>query len=424
MRIDYGGAVIPWYEAPLAGGVNYTWQEKPVAPPVEEIKQYIANEQYQQEKMRESSGGFNDFMGKVDPIKMALIAAATISGNPELIPLIVGADTAAKGGSAEDILKSAGISYVTQGVGSEIGSALGSGTDVLTADDLYTGQAMTNLANSGGEIGSGIGNAAVSTAIPQTSINQYELSPKFDVSPNVTTEFVSPELDPNAYQTNYGELAKTELPTQGTYQMGQGTSLSADASTNPLNPFYNTANPEVSANFNTVSNLVGGGAESNLAALDTLASNPLIPLGGGGIGGAELGSVGSILGTGQGLGQQTLAQVLAPTGLSGVSVQDLASDKPVYSSNLNTTDALRAANTLRKLLTTQKTQLTQQAQKTALQNAQNTQQQSNMANILRGTQMPQTMIPSIYKQQNPFNFGQQNQPVQDTNALAKLLRTA
>jgi hypothetical protein len=53
-----------------------------------------------------------------------------------------------------------------------------------------------------------------------------------------------------------------------------------------------------------------------------------------------------------------------------------------------------------------------------------TQQQSNLANVLRGTQMPQTMIPSIYKQANPFNFGQQASPVQDVSALAKLLRTA
>ena len=49
----------------------------------------------------------------------------------------------------EDVLKSAAISAATQGVGSEISDALGSGTDVLTADDLYTGQAMTDLANSG-----------------------------------------------------------------------------------------------------------------------------------------------------------------------------------------------------------------------------------------------------------------------------------
>lgn len=61
---------------------------------------------------------------------------------------------------------------------------------------------------------------------------------------------------------------------------------------------------------------------------------------------------------------------------------------------------------------------------TALNTAQNTQQQSNLANMLRGTQMAQTALPPIYKQANPFNFGQQNQPVQDTNALANLLRTA
>jgi hypothetical protein len=48
----------------------------------------------------------------------------------------------------------------------------------------------------------------------------------------------------------------------------------------------------------------------------------------------------------------------------------------------------------------------------------------NMANMLRGTQLPQTALPPIYKQANPFNFGQQNQPVQDTTALANLLRTA
>ena len=55
---------------------------------------------------------------------------------------------------------------------------------------------------------------------------------------------------------------------------------------------------------------------------------------------------------------------------------------------------------------------------------QNTQQQSNLANALRNTQITQTALPSIYHQANPFNFGQQTLPVQDTTALAKLLRTA
>lgn len=36
MRIDYGGAVIPWWESPLAGGVNYTWQERPPEAPVQD----------------------------------------------------------------------------------------------------------------------------------------------------------------------------------------------------------------------------------------------------------------------------------------------------------------------------------------------------------------------------------------------------
>ena len=223
-----------------------------------------------------------------------------------------------------------------------------------------------------------------------------------------------------AYSTPVPDYSMTVTPNEplGSFQMGQGTSLSPDAANNPLNPFYNVANPEVSANYNTVSNLVGGGADSNLAALNQLSSNPLIPLGGGGIGGTELGSVGSILGSGKGLGQQTLSQILAPTGLSGVSVQNLASDKPIYSTTPSLSDALKAANTAKNLVKA----LTPAEQ--ALKNSQATQQQSNLANMLRGAQMPQTALPPIYKQANPFNFGQQNQPVQDVSELAKLLRTA
>jgi len=84
----------------------------------------------------------------------------------------------------------------------------------------------------------------------------------------------------------------------------------------------------------------------------------------------------------------------------------------------NVLDTLRAANTVKNVVKA----LTPQEQ--ALKNAQTSQQQMNMANMLRGTQMPQTALPPIYKQANPFNFGQQNQPVQDTTALANLLRTA
>jgi len=81
-------------------------------------------------------------------------------------------------------------------------------------------------------------------------------------------------------------------------------------------------------------------------------------------------------------------------------------------------DTLRTANTVKNVVKA----LTPQEQ--AIKNLQTSQQQMNMANMLRGTQMPQTALPPIYKQANPFNFGQQNQPVQDTTALANLLRTA
>jgi hypothetical protein len=399
MRIDYGGEVIPWYESPLAGGFNYTWQERPPeAPPVDKSS------------WGQGSGGggiFGGFFENLDdavntlpggwllPVAVA-VTVATGYVDPTLFATEAGTTALATEGAATltaaemATLTEASLAVDTAMAGAG-GVGAGAGTVGATA---FTGATETGLSTLAGEgatadvagntllSGTGATEAAVSSALPEATV-------------------------------------------EGTYQMGQGTSLSADASTNPLNPFYNTANPEVSANFNTVSNLVGGGAESNLTALNQLANNPLLPIGSGGIGGAELGSVGSILGSGQGLGQQTLAQVLAPTGLSGVSVQDLASDKSVYSSDTNIKDALRAANALRKLLTPQQqAQKLQQSQRTALQNAQNTQQQSNMANMLRGTQMAQTALPAIYKQQNPFNFGQQNQPVQDTTALANLLRTA
>jgi hypothetical protein len=355
MVIDYGGAVIPWYEAPMAGGVNFTWQPKPEKPPIEEIKQYIANEQYQQMKMREGSGGFNDFMGSLDPIKIALIAAATISGNPELIPLIQGADTAAKGGSPEDILKSAAISAATQGIGSEIAGAGGfigasetglstlagegvasdvigttllneAGTtgldstinaipDVLTADDLYTGQAMTDLASTSDttkladlvrayetptELTPTLDPNLIDVAPDNVTIATPEPTPTYDFSPETPIEQVSPELDTT------GTLSDSLNPT--------------------LKDVYKTLKTA-----NTVKNVV----------------KALTP-------------------------QEKLAQTL----------------------------------------------------KTPLQTAQASQQQTNLANVLRGTQLPQTALPAIYKQANPFNFGQQNQPVQDTNALANLLRTA
>ena len=150
MVIDLGGREIPWYAGAPIGARNYTQQERPAVLSAQDIQNYIEYERNLDAKMREGNGLFNDIVGNLNPIKIAAMVAASTAGMPYLIPAIAGADTALQGGNIEDVLKSAAISAATQGVGSEISSAIGAGTDVLTADDLYTGQAMTDLANSGG----------------------------------------------------------------------------------------------------------------------------------------------------------------------------------------------------------------------------------------------------------------------------------
>ena len=370
---------------------------------------------------RNVAGGLLSMSGLAFPGVGQALGAATELGNVGgNIALNTGINAIKQGLTGQfnplALATSAGLSYLGGGAG---------GADQLTADDMYTGQAMTNLANSS--------DATRLADLVRAFENPTELTgPTIDVADRATVtledsvfDSQAPFMPSNLQDTAYLDpdlidvapenvTIGTPDDSSGTYQMGQGTSLSQDAMTNRLNPFYSTANPEVSANYNTVSNLVGGGAESNLAALDQLSNNYLIPLGGGGIGGTELGSIGSILGTGEGLGQQTLAQVLAPTGLSGLTVQDLESDKTMYETNETspTTKPKLLSNILKSSLP--------QAVKTA----QASQQQSNLANMLRGTQMAQTALPPIYKQANPFYFGQQNQPVQDVSELAKLLRTA
>jgi hypothetical protein len=283
MRIDYGGAVIPWYEAPMAGGVNFTWQEKPAAPPLAEVQQYIANEQYQQMKMREGNGFLNNFLGNLEPIKIAAMAAATISGNAYLIPYIAGADTAIKGGNIEDVIKSAATAYVGQELGTAIGGAEGftgasetglatlasegiasdvigatllnevgttgleSATnliptsidqslvtpDVLTADDLYTGQAMTDLSASYDAAAlNDIINSLSNTGLTPTEIDQLTT-----LAPETGTELgayttpieapvigqpydVSPLIDPTEYGGTGQPFGEIERPLVDNYMDG------------------------------------------------------------------------------------------------------------------------------------------------------------------------------------------------------------
>jgi hypothetical protein len=389
--IDFGGAVVPWYEGIPIGATNVTLQPRPANPSREELQLYFNGLRAQQDKMREGNGWFNDFVGNLEPLKIAAMAAATISGNAYLIPYIAGADTAIKGGDLEDVIKSAATAYV----GQQLGTAIGGGTegftgssetglatlagediaqdvlgatllneagstgldtaidaipidqavvppDVLTADDLYTGQAMTDLASTSDttkladlvrayetptELTPTLDPNLIDVAPDNIPIATPEPTPTYDFSPNVPVEQVSPEYDPTSY-------ANTFEPA----------------------PVYDFS-PETPI-------------EQVSPELDTTG---------------------------------TLSDSLNPT------------LKDVYKT-------LKTANTVRKILTPQ--EKLAQTLKTPLQTAQASQQQTNLANVLRGTQLPQTALPAIYKQANPFNFGQQNQPVQDVSALAKLLRTA
>ena len=388
--IDYGGEVIPWYDAPIIGATNFTWQPIPPNPSPEEIQKYIDNQKYQQMKMREGSGFLNDFIGKLEPIKIAAMIAATTAGMPYLIPVIAGADTAIKGGNVEDVLKSAAVAYATQAIGSEIANTGGftgvsetglptlagegiasdvgatllneAGTtgldtaldvipidqaisipdvvtpDVLTADDLYTGQAMTDLTT------------------PSDTTKLADLVRAYETPTELT-----PTLDPNLI-----DVAPDNIPiATPTYDFSPNVPV--EQVSPELNPTGSLQTPEPAPVY------------------DFSPETPIEQVS------PELDTTG------------TLSDSLNPT------------LKDVYKT-------LKTANTVRKILTPQ--EKLAQTLKTPLQTAQASQQQTNLANVLRGTQLPQTALPAIYKQANPFNFGQQNQPVQDTNALANLLRTA
>ena len=274
----------------------------------------------------------DDFVNEEIPggwVLPAAIAVAVATGyvDPTLFAAEAGATSAGTAGGLT-ASEMATLTALAPETGTAIGASAAGATGAgLTAAELATLTESSALADSAmigaegltaGEVGGG----AITSAIPETPISQYELSPKFDLSPNVPIESVSPEFDPT------GSLYTPEPA-----------------------PYYD-ASP-----FSPVEQV-----------------SP------------ELDPTGS----------------LANTGITGKNVLD----------------TLRAANTVKNVVKA----LTPQEQ--ALKNAQTSQQQMNMANMLRGTQMAQTALPSIYKQANPFNFGQQNQPVQDTNALANLLRTA
>jgi len=416
MRIDYGGAVIPWYERPLAGGFNYTWEEKPPDPPPPEVQQYVANETYIQEKMQEGNGGIGGFLTNYinpvldtaasDPIKTAAMLVASVVA-PELIPIIAGADTAIAGGTPEDILKSAATAYVSQAVGGEIKDFVGGlgGADIsLPSETSYV-----DLPD---------GEFLLTPNVPPPALpddasrlaqmlkefeNPTELTgPTIDTAGRATVTLEDgvidsqvPVMPSNLQDTAYLDPGLIDVaPENVTIETLEPTPY-FDAS--PTFPTLNVS-PEYDPNAYLPTNLGGyTGIPTDLGGLD-VPFNTNAPT-------------------------DLSAGELTVSGTQGDTFDPWDNPEPppytpfeenfpiqeeVKPDTTAKTNAIKLGNLL----------------KSSLQQSALTQQKLNLSNALRGSQMPQTALPSIYKQPNPFNFGQQNQPVQDTNALVKLLRTA
>ena len=455
MRIDYGGAVIPWYERPLAGGFNYTWEEKPPDPPPPEVKQYIANETYIQEKMQEGSGGLGGFLTNIvnpildpmaaDPIKTAAILAATATGNAYLVPYIVGADTAIAGGSPEDVLKSAATAYVGQQIGTAIGGAIGG--------DGFSGVTETGLPTVAGE---GIASDLAGTTLlgDAGATGGYETA--IDAFPTLTDQVVStPDIStlPTDDATRLAQLIRefenpTELTGPTIDTAGRATVTLEDGvidSQAPIMPsnLQDTAYLDPSL-IDVAPENVTIGTPDTPTYYDASPTFPVLnvspeydpsaylPTNLGGFN-----NIPTNLGTNVGGGTQDLGGIDVPFNTTtpiDLSAGELTvtGDRPYvpfeenfplpyepFEENFPIQEEVKPD-------TTAKTNSIKLGNllKSSLQQSALTQQKLNLSNALRGSQMPQTLLPSIYKQQNPFNFGQQATPVQDTNALAKLLRTA
>jgi hypothetical protein len=316
-----------------------------------------------------------------------MLAAAVFA--PELIPIIAGADTAIAGGTPEDVIKSAAKAYVTQAIGSEIGSAIGGENIALPSETPYV-----DLPD---------GEVLLSANVPPPALpddasrlaqmlkefeNPTELTgPTIDVAsrPSVTLENVidtEVPLMPNNI--------KGDLTPQQQYESLLKEGLSPERATE-LSDYNPNAYQPSGTNLNTNIGQVGGGI---------IGSNI-----GGGIGVKPNLSAGELTVSGN---RDTFDPWDNPEPPPYEPYEDNYPTQPDATND--PTGKLKLGNLLKST--------------NALPKSYTTQQQSNLANVLRGTQMPQSLLPSIYKQANPFNFGQQASPVQDTTALAKLLRTA
>ena len=117
-----------------------------------------------------------------NPIKTIAQIAAVASGNAWALPLIEGADVAAKGGDIEDVLKATAKAYVMQQVGTYVGEAAGTYAGEYVAGSPEAFQAAQEAAKAGTSsaavvtaniIGSAAGSAAVAVVSGQDPLKAF-----------------------------------------------------------------------------------------------------------------------------------------------------------------------------------------------------------------------------------------------------------
>jgi len=303
---------------------------------------------------------------------------------------------------------SAALSYGLGGAG---------GADPLTADDMYTGQAMTNLASSD--------DATRLADLVRAFENPTELTgPTIDVADRISIENPSvidsqaPVMPSNLQDTAYLDPGLIDVAPENVTISTPDTPTYYDAS--PSFPTLNIS-PEYDPSAylpNNLTNIPTIGNTQDLGGFDNIPTNLGTNVGGGmptDLGGLDVPfntptdlSAGELTVTGE--------RPYVPFEENfPLPYEPFEEDFPLQPETNTETAPLTTPKILSNIL---------KSTPSALPKAIATQQQSNLANILRGSQMPQTALPPIYHQANPFNFGQQATPVQDVSALAKLLRTA
>lgn len=251
-----------------------------------------------------------------DPIATAAKVAAVATGNPQLLPVISGAQTVAAGGDLEDVAKAAGTSYVAGEVGGTVGGEVAGATGSQAAGAIAQGAATgaTGSAISGGDIGTGLLTGGINAGIGQ-GVNAI-----VDTGYNLLT-------NANAANTTTVPTTVSTTPTTGTNNMDIFNPF-ADTVTYGTDAMFTPASTGDAAGYdwNTINNyydptaisaaLAAGAGQSGTDIASQIGSNVYNSMVGGGT--TSWTPSDSIAAANAGVDQNTLTSLLKQFGTTAV----------------------------------------------------------------------------------------------------------